>query len=123
MMNAFIDYRLLGAMVFIGLAIATVALLLPRLISPEYRGAKTRETYECGVDTIGHSWMRFPIAFYLFALIFVAFEVDILYLFPIALVFNDPEMGWRDLIEISMFLGILSLAIVFAWRKGVFKWN
>ncbi|MCB9556790.1 MAG: NADH-quinone oxidoreductase subunit A [Deltaproteobacteria bacterium] len=92
------------------------------LISPHPSGLKTFETYECGVDTISHSWMRFSVGFYLFALIFVAFEVDILYLFPIALVFNDPAFGLRDVVEIGIFLGILSLAIVFAWRKGVFKW-
>ena len=107
----------------LGILLAAIPLVIPQLISPRYRGAKTRETYECGVDTIGSSWMKFSIAFYLFALIFVAFEVDILYLFPIALVFGEPGLGWRDLIEIAMFLGILSLAIVFAWRKGVFSWR
>ncbi|MCA9670996.1 MAG: NADH-quinone oxidoreductase subunit A [Myxococcales bacterium] len=117
------DFRLLGGLMVLGILLAAIPLVIPQLISPRYRGAKTRETYECGVDTIGSSWMKFSIAFYLFALIFVAFEVDILYLFPIALVFGEPGLGWRDLIEIAMFLGILSLAIVFAWRKGVFSWR
>lgn len=116
-------YEIFGGLLVLGLAIAVLPLLIPRLISPRYHGAKTEETYECGVDTIGTAWTRFSIAFYLFALVFVAFEVDVLYLFPIALVFGDPALGWRDVIEVSMFLGILSLAIVFAWRKGVFRWT
>lgn len=122
-MESVYTYALFAGLLVFGLIVAAVAMLLPMLISPRYRGSKTEETYECGVDTIGTAWTRFSIAFYLFALIFVAFEVDILYLFPIALVFNEPQMGWRDLIEVTMFLGILSLAIVFAWRKGVFKWT
>lgn len=117
------EYALLGGLLLFAIVMAVVPLVLPRLITPRYRGLKTRETYECGVDTIGSAWTRFSIAFYLFALIFVAFEVDILYLFPVALVFGEPGAGWRDLIEIALFLGILSLAIVFAWRKGVFEWR
>jgi NADH:ubiquinone oxidoreductase subunit 3 (subunit A) len=116
------SYTLIGGLVVFGFAVAAVPLLLPKLIATRYRGTKTEETYECGVDTIGSAWTRFSIAFYLFALIFVAFEVDILYLFPIAVIFDEPGLGWRDAIEVTMFLGILSLAIVFAWRKGVFKW-
>jgi NADH-quinone oxidoreductase subunit A len=99
-----------------------VPLIIPRLISPRYMGEKTDETYECGVDTIGSSWIRFSVSFYLFALIFVALEVDVLYLFPIALVY-DQGFEWRDLIEVSMFLGILTLGIGYAWRRGVFEWR
>lgn len=116
------NYALVGGLILFGLVVAAVPLLVPQLIASRYRGDKTHETYECGVDTIGSAWTRFSIAFYLFALIFVAFEVDILYLFPIAIVFNEPALGWRDVIEVTIFLGILSLAIVFAWRKGVFRW-
>lgn len=117
------DYQLLSLLLILALLIAPIPLVLPLLISPRYRGKKTEETYECGVDTIGPAWTRFSIAFYLFALIFVVFEVDILYLFPIALVYGEAGLGWRDLIEVAMFLGILSLAILFAWRKGVFEWK
>jgi len=122
-MNVGFDYRLLSGLVFFAMLAAAVPLLLPLVIAPRYHGRKTEDTYECGVDTIGTAWTRFSVAFYLFALIFVAFEVDVLYLFPVALVYGEPGLGWRDLIEITMFLGILSLAIVYAWRKGVFQWK
>jgi NADH:ubiquinone oxidoreductase subunit 3 (subunit A) len=117
------DYRLLGGLLVCAILIAPIPLLLPLLIAPRGRGKKTEDTYECGVDTIGTAWTRFAVSFYLFALIFVAFEVDVLYLFPVALVYNDPQFAWRDLIEVAMFLLILSLAILFAWRKGVFRWE
>lgn len=121
-MDASQQYVVMAALILLGIVIAAGALLLPLLIAPRYRGRKTEDTYECGIDTIGSAWVRFSIAFYLFALIFVAFEVDILYLFPVALVFGETDLGWRDLIETSMFLVILSSAILFAWRKGVFRW-
>ena len=107
----------------LGFVLGAFALVIPSLIAPRYKGKDTQSTYECGVDTVGTAWIRFGISFYLFALIFVAFEVDILYLFPVALVFADPEIGWRAFVEIAIFLVILSLAIVYAWRKGVIKWT
>ena len=115
------DYALLAGFLLIGLVIGAVPLLLPHLISPRYKGPESGDPYECGVDTIGPTWIRFNIAFYVFALIFVAFEVDILYLFPVALVYDD--YGWRGFSEIAIFLTVLSLAIVYAWRKGVFRWQ
>ena len=107
----------------LGLLFGVLAMLVPTLIAPRGSGRQTRKTYECGVDTIGSAWIRFGVSYYLFALIFVAFEVDILYLFPVALIFDDPAIGWRAFVEVAAFLVILSLAIVFAWRKGVIHWG
>ncbi len=117
-MDTLSEYELLGGFLLLGVAVGAVPLILPKLISPRYKGPATTKTYECGVDTIGSAWIRFPISYYLFALIFVAFEVDILYLFPVALVYG--EFAWRDLVEITIFLSVLGLAILYAWRKGVF---
>ena len=116
------DYGQLVAYLGLGLVLGIGALVVPMLISPRYKGPESEKIYECGVDTVGTAWIRFGISFYLFALIFVAFEVDILYLFPVALVYNEAEFGWRALAEVGAFLLILSLAIVFAWRKGVIRW-
>jgi len=114
-------YAQLGGYLVLGIVLAAIPLILPLLISPRYRGLETEATYECGVDTIGSAWGRFGVSYYVFALIFVAFEVDILYLFPVALVYE--AFGWRGFVEILIFLVILSLAIVYAWRSGVFKWE
>ena len=117
------DFTQLLIFVGLGIVFAALALIAPMLLSPRYKGAETTQTYECGVDTVGSAWIRFGVSFYLFALIFVAFEVDILYLFPVALVFDDPAFGWRSFVELAIFLFILSLAIVYAWRKGVIQWK
>lgn len=120
-MDSMAEYGLLGAFLVAGVLMAAGGIIVPLFISPRSKGEKTHETYECGIDTYGSAWVRFGIAFYLFALIFVAFEVDVLYLLPVLTVYDTGVYVWRDLIEITLFLGILSLAIVYAWRKGVFE--
>ncbi len=117
------QYGFLGALLVAGVVLGAIPVVLPLIISPRARGRKTRDTYECGVDTIGSAWVRFDIAYYLFALIFVAFEVDVLYILPIAVIYDSGTYVWRDFIELTIFIGILFLAIVYAWRKGVLHWR
>ena len=117
------EYGLFGALLLAGFVFGVIPCVVPLVLAPRSRGKKTRDTYECGVDTIGSAWIRFDISYYLFALIFVVFEVDVLYILPVALVFNDSQYVWRDLIELSLFVGILFLAILYAWRKGVLHWR
>ena len=85
---------------------------------------KTEQFIECGMDPIGDAWIRYSAVYYLYALVFVAFAVDVLYLIPVALVYNRvKEFVIRDFVELLIFVGILSLVIVYAWRKGVFEWK
>ncbi len=95
--------------------------LRPKII--EYK--KSFQPYECGVDPFNQMWdYRFGISYYLYALIFLAFDVDVLYLFPVATVYNtDIVSKTRGISEFFIFIGILSLAIIYAWVKGVFKWE
>ena len=79
-------------------------------------------TYESGVAPLRTAWMQFGASYYLFALIFLAFDVDVLYLFPVLLAYQKGT-AFYELIELFIFLFILALAIVYAWRKGVFKWK
>ncbi|WP_284153837.1 NADH-quinone oxidoreductase subunit A [Desulfofustis limnaeus] len=120
------DILWLTAFILGGLSFALGPILLVYLLMPR----KTRQVsgrrdqyIECGMDPIGDSWIRYGIVFYLYALIFLAFDVDVLFLFPVVLAYNDEMFVIRDLIEIVLFVGILSLAVVYAWVKGVFKWE
>lgn len=113
----------LGGLAFAIGPIVIVYLLMPR--GTRQLIAKRDQYIECGMDPIGDSWIRYGIVFYLYALIFLAFDVDVLFLFPVATIYNNGvfQSGYRDFIEIILFIGILSLAIVYAWRKGVFAWE
>jgi NADH:ubiquinone oxidoreductase subunit 3 (subunit A) len=85
---------------------------------------KTDQFIECGMDPIGDAWIRYSAVYYLYALVFVAFAVDVLYLVPVALVYNRvKEFVIRDFVELVLFVGILSLVIIYAWKKGIFEWK
>jgi NAD(P)H-quinone oxidoreductase subunit 3 len=115
------DYLAVTLYLLAGLAFAVVPLIVSVLVARKSRGALREATYESGMETIGSAWIQFTVAYYIYALIFLAFDVDVLYLFPVALAYG--KYAARDLIEVIVFVGILSLAIVYAWRKGVFEWK
>ncbi len=104
-----------------GLLFAVVPIIISMLIVKRGQGTQRAATYESGMETIGSAWIQFTVAYYIYALIFLAFDVDVLYLFPVGTVYGG--YGARDLVEVLVFVGILSLAIVYAWRKGVFEWK
>jgi NADH:ubiquinone oxidoreductase subunit 3 (subunit A) len=110
-----------------GLGFAMVPFILVYLLSPTRRtrqtADKTGQFIECGMDPIGDAWVRYSVVYYLYALVFVAFAVDVLYLVPVALVYNNSAFALRNFVELVIFVGILSLVIIYAWKKGVFTWS
>lgn len=115
------DFLAVALYLAAGLVFAVVPMIISRLVVKRGQGAQRAATYESGMETIGSAWIQFTVAYYIYALIFLAFDVDVLYLFPVGTVYG--EYAVRDLIEVLVFVGILSLAIVYAWRKGVFEWE
>ncbi len=111
-----------------GLGFALGPIVLVHLISARRTrnyANKTGQFIECGMDPIGDAWIRYSAVYYLYALVFVAFAVDVLYLVPVALVYREDikQFFVRDFVEMFLFVGILSLVIVYAWKKGVFEWK
>ena len=90
-------------------------------LAPKAHGGAMGATYECGVPTHGRTWVKFGINYYFYALIFLAFEVDILYLFPIAALFAKPQ-GLEAAVKLLVFIAVLAAAIIYFMRKGVFTW-
>jgi NADH-quinone oxidoreductase subunit A len=119
------DIFYVGAFFMGGIALAIVPILISHLIAPiktrNYVN-KTGQAIECGIDPIGDAWIRFGVVYYLYALIFIGFSVDVLYLLPVAIVYNE-QSGYRDLTEVFIFIGILLMVLLYAWRKGVFIWK
>ncbi len=115
------DFLAVGLYLLAGLMFAVVPLVLSKLIVKRSAGMLRDETYESGMLPEGSAWIQFTVAYYIYALIFLAFDVDVLYLFPVAIAYG--KYAARDLVEVLIFVGILSLAIIYAWRKGVFEWN
>jgi len=104
-----------------GLGFALGPLVLPLLLAPKSRGGDLGIPYECGIRPQGSSWTRFGINYYFYALLFLAFDVDVLYLFPVAAHYPASE-GWLPLVKVFIFLFALALGCVYFWKKGVFEW-
>jgi NADH-quinone oxidoreductase subunit A len=107
-----------------GLAFAIGPFVIVHLISARktrQSANKTGQFVECGIEPIGDAWIRYSAVYYLYALVFVAFAVDVLFLIPVAMVY-DRHFAWLDLVEVLLFVGILSLVILYAWKKGIFEW-
>lgn len=119
-----IQYLYIISFLIGGFVSAFAPFIISYLIAPKrFITKNTQEIYECGMKPYGEMWnFRYGAAYYLYALIFLAFDVDVLYLFPVAAAFDSAE-SWRGIFELFLFIGILSLAIVYAWKKGVFNWE
>lgn len=115
-----VDYIpiLLLAVVVIGFAFGTV--LLSFLIGPRVDKKEKLDPYECGMPPVGNPRERFSVKFFLVAMVFVIFDIEIVFLFLWAIVFKD--LGIFGLIEMGIFLGILVLALAYVWEKGVLEW-
>ena len=98
-----------------------ILVTLPRWMAPHEPSELKSSTYECGERPIGEPWVRFRVGYYIFALAFVIFDVESVFLYPWAVVIR--ELGWYGLVQMGVFVGILLLGLLYAWRKGVLSWT
>ena len=120
-------FQFANVLVFFGLALLMVGglLALGSLLRPHNPEASKLTTYECGEPPTGTAWMNFNIRFYLVALVFVIFDVEIAFIYPVAVVFKEwvnNGLGLFALAEIVVFIGILFVGLVYVWAKGDFEW-
>lgn len=104
-----------------GIGLVFAALLIARLISPRSFSVKKAEPYECGIPTRGQSMIQFKAGYYIFAILFLIFDVETVFLYPWAVVMNG--LGPKGLLCIGVFMFILILGLAYAWRKGALKWE
>ena len=114
-------FTLLVVVILTAIALVAVALGIANAISPRSFNPQKGEAYECGIPTRGKSWMQFKVGYYLFAILFLMFDVETVFLFPWAVVVQD--LGVYGLISIIFFLIILVLGLAYAWRKGALEWK
>jgi len=107
----------------------TVAFFVSRLIAPKNPTPEKLTSYECGEETVGSAWVPFNSRFYVIALIFLLFEVEMIFVLPWATVFGsheaakvDNRWGWLSLAEMFIFLGVLILGLIYVWVKGDLDW-
>lgn len=112
-----------------GILLVLFTLLLGTILSPKRPTLEKLSTYECGEETVGNAWIQFNPRFYVIALVFLLFDVELLFIFPWATVFGQPELiaadsrwGWFALLEMAIFVGILVIGLVYVWKKGDLEW-
>lgn len=113
----------------IGILLVCVTIFLAKLISPKKPNPVKESTYECGEESIGSAWGQFNPRFYVIALIFLLFDVELIFIFPWSVVFGsetlitaDSRWGWFTMIEMAIFLLILIIGLVYVWKKGDLNW-
>lgn len=119
------SYATLGLLLLVGALIFVGAFTANRLLRPAQPASPPGklDTYECGLDPVGGDWAQAQIRYYVYAYLYVLFAVESVFLFPWAVVYDRPGFGLVTAVEMGIFVGIVALGILYAWRKGVMRWT
>ncbi len=124
------SYAILIFFLFLGVVLAGGAMLTGFLLSPRTpRTENQQASYECGIETTGRSRVRFRVGYYLFALLFLIFDIEVLFLFPAISIFGGVKSGEIPIplnlliAELAIFVAVLLGGLAYAWRKGALKWD
>jgi len=115
-----LNYLFIALLILAGVSFAFAPLVVVWLVAPRKRSLAKSDTYECGVKTYGETWVRFRIQYYIYALMFVLFDIETVFLYPWAASYNS--LGFFALLEMAVFLVILFAGLAYAWAKGVLRW-
>ncbi len=114
------NYALVGLFLIAAITFPLVPLVAAYFVRPRRPTESKLDTYECGLEAIGDIHVQFKVQYYLYALAFVIFDVEVVFLYPWAVAFN--QLGLFALIEMAIFLAILAAGLVYAWKKGALEW-
>lgn len=114
------NFIFIGLLLLLGIVFGLLPLLVVAIVAPRKRSLAKGDSYECGVRTYGETWVRFRIQYYIYALMFVVFDIETVFLYPWAV--SYAGLGIFALIEMVIFLVILSVGLAYAWAKGVLRW-
>ncbi len=115
------NYLFVAIFLFLGILLPVAALTMGRLLRPHRPHPEKQTTYESGVEPIGGSWIQFNVKYYIYALLFVIFDVETIFLYPWAVAYD--HLGLFALIEMLIFIVLLIIGLVYAWKKKVLEWN
>jgi len=117
----FQSYGIVLAVAVGGALLVAVAFGAAKIIAPRRPVAEKLLTYECGIDPVGVGWSQTQVRYFLYAFLFVIFDVESVFLFPWAVVF--ASLGYAAVVEMAIFIGILAVGLLYAYRKGVLHWE
>lgn len=119
------NYLMVALFFIVGLALPVVALSIGRLLRPHNPTPAKGFTYESGIEPVGGGWVQYNVRYYLFALLFVLFDVETVFLYPWAVVYDTlrNEIGLFVLVEMLIFVLLLVIGLIYAWKKKVLEWK
>jgi NADH-quinone oxidoreductase subunit A len=122
------DYLPIGVMFIVAIGFAASQILVTQLIGPKKQTATKLMPYECGKDPVGSARDRFSVKFYNVAVVFLLFDIEVLFMIPFAVAFKElfkinVSYGTIAFIEILVFIATLVIGLIYAWKKGTFDWN
>lgn len=115
------NYLIVAIFLFLGLALPIGALTAGRFLRPHNPNPAKETTYESGMEPIGGSWVQFNVKYYMYALLFVVFDVETIFLYPWAVAYN--QLGLFALVEMLIFVTLLVVGLIYAWKKKVLEWD
>ena len=107
--------------ILVGLAVGVIPVALGALLGPHRPDPEKLSPYECGFEAFEDARMKFDVRYYLVAILFILFDLEIAFLFPWAIVLQD--IGWFGLVSMQIFLGILVVGFIYEWKKGALEWE
>ena len=114
------DWLFIGVFLVLAPLFPIIAILIPRLIAPRKSNPLKTNTYECGIETVGDTWVQFKVQYYIFALVFLVFDVELVFLYPWAVAFDNLTL--YAVLEGILFILILVSGLLYIWRKGALEW-
>jgi NADH-quinone oxidoreductase subunit A len=121
MTNLLADYLPLVIFIGVSLAIGLALLVAPFIVAYSNPDAEKLSAYECGFNAFDDARMKFDVRFYLVAILFIIFDLEVAFLFPWAITFGT--LGWFGFISMMIFLGVLTVGFIYEWKKGALEWD
>jgi len=115
------EWAFVGIFLAIAGILPAMPIMLGWMLGPRKPNPIKQDTYECGIETVGDAWVQFKVQYYIFALVFVVFDVEMVFLFPWAVAYNN--LGLFAFVEVTIFILMLAVALIYVWRKGALEWT
>ena len=115
------NYLFIGIFLLVAITFPLLPLILARFVAPKKPNSIKSSSYECGVESKGDSWIQFKAQYYIYALIFVIFDIEVIFIYPWAVAYR--QLGFFAFIEMVIFLGILVFGLIYAWQKNILEWK
>jgi NADH-quinone oxidoreductase subunit A len=115
------NWLFVGLLLFVAAGLPALPIIIARIVAPRKPSPQKLETYECGIETVGDTWVQFKMQYYIYALVFLIFDVEIIFLYPWAVAFDKlPLLG---VVAGVVFIFLLGDGLLYAWRKGSLEWR